>query len=147
MVCQADFVAEAFGLEKKTFAPGFRLSAIDVLILVAGGIGGAACLLVDFRLAIGVWYVVVHFFLFCNVLRMTRLLEFIWAGIFISLAVASVQLALFSWPLGLGCSLSTTVLLAAIEVRMSSYHGVGWQKLNPRLPEWWQARQVSGDHK
>ncbi len=129
----------------RTFAPGFRLSAIDFVILIVGGIGGASCLRIDFWLAVAVWYVVAHFFLFCNVLRMTRSLEFVWAGIFVCLVVAAVQLEWFSWPVVLGCSLSTTLLLAAIEIRRPSYHGVGWRKLNPGLPEWWQANQASGD--
>ena len=33
----------------------------------------------------------------------------------------------------------TTINLAAIQMRRPSYHGVGWQKLNPRFPEWWQS--------
>ena len=129
----------------RTFAPGFRLSAIDLVILVVGGIGGAFCLRADFWLAVAVWFVVAHFFLFCNVLRMSRPLEFIWAGVFVALAVASVQFGWVSWPVVLGCSLAVTVLLTAIEVRRPSYHGVGWQQLNSRLPEWWQSQHASGD--
>jgi len=125
-----------------TFAPGFRLSATDVVIVIVGGGAGVAGLQIDLWLAVAMWYVVAHFFLFCNVLRMNRSLEFLWAGLFVCLAVAVVRLELSSWPVMLGCFLSVTALFAAIEVRRPSYHGVGWRSLNPGLPEWWQANQA-----
>lgn len=129
----------------RAFAPGFRLSKYDVVVLLVGGVGGAACLGVDFRLAFGVWYVVAHFFLFCNVLRMARVSELVWAGVFVGLVIATVNLDLISWPLGIGCSLFTTVVVAAIEIRKPSYHGVGWRRINPGLPEWWRAHQALGE--
>jgi hypothetical protein len=27
-----------------------------------------------------------------------------------------------------------------VEMRKPSYHGVGWQRINPGLPAWWDAR-------
>jgi hypothetical protein len=30
------------------------------------------------------------------------------------------------------------VIVVIIERRRPSHHGVGWRKLNPRLPEWWR---------
>lgn len=130
-------------MDKRGFSPGFRFSAIDCVILVGAGIGGAACLQINFWLAMSVWYVVTHFFLFCNVVRVARSLEFAWAGVFLSLVVGAAVLEWFSWPVVLGCSLAMTFLAIVVETRKPSYHGVGWSKINPRLPEWWRREQDS----
>ena len=71
---------------------------------------------------------------------MSRRLELTWAAVFVGLAVATISLNLLPWPAVFAASLAVTVMLAVIEVRRPSYHGVGWRKLNPRLPEWWMAR-------
>ena len=48
-----------------------------------------------------VGFVVAHFFLFCNVVRMARPLEFLWSGIFVALAAATIArssaMALVNW--------------------------------------------------
>jgi hypothetical protein len=126
-------------MTEREFQPGFRLSAIDVIVLVLGGVGSVYAMTVDWWLGVATAFVVLHFFLFCNVLRMSRPLEFIWAGAFSALAVATISLNLLSWPIVFSMSLLLTVIVALIEIRRPSYHGIGWQKLNPRLPEWWQS--------
>lgn len=125
----------------RTFAPGFRLSRTDVITLFVGGVGGAACMLIDANLAVGVWFVVAHFFAFCNVLRMRRWLELTWAGAFVLLVLASVQFDLLAWPVAFGGSLAVTLVCTTIELRSPSYHGAGWRALNPGLVDWWQANQ------
>jgi len=30
-----------------------------------------------------------------------------------------------------------TVAVVVVEMCKPSYHGVGWQRINPRLREWW----------
>ena len=99
---------------------------------------------IDRWFGIAIAFVVLHFFLFCNVLRMSRPLELIWAGIFAALAVATVSQNLLSWPVVFAVSSVVTVIVAFIETRRPSYHGVGWQKLNPRLPEWWESAAAGG---
>ena len=84
-------------------------------------------------------FVILHFFLFCNVLRMSRPLELAWAGIVAAMAVATISFNLLSWPWPFAISLAATFVVAAIEMRRPSYHGVGWKWLNPQLPEWWQS--------
>ncbi len=82
----------------RKFQPGFRLSALDVCILIVGGVASAYAMTVDPWFGIAIVFVVLHFFLFCNVLRMSRPLELTWAGIFVGLAVATICWKLLSWP-------------------------------------------------
>jgi hypothetical protein len=131
-------------MAERTFQPGFRLSALDVVILIVGGIASAYSMSIDRWLGIAIAFVVLHFFLFCNVLRMSRPLELIWAAIFAALAVATISWNLLSWPIVLAISSAVTIIVALIEMRRPSYHGVGWQQLNPRLPEWWQSATAAG---
>ena len=77
---------------KHAFAPGLRLSVLDVIILAVG-------VTATFALATAVWwwgfvvgFVLAHFFLFCNVMRMARPLELAWAAVFVVLAAATVAL-------------------------------------------------------
>jgi hypothetical protein len=109
----------------RVFVAGFRLSALDSVILVAG-------------------FVLGHFFLFCNVVRMARPLEFAWAGLFTVLAAATVALDTPGWPITASVSLVATAVVIAIEMRKPSYHGFGWRRINPGLPDWWKKRNDSG---
>ena len=76
--------------------------------------------------------------------RMSRPLELVWAGIFAALTIAAISFDLLSWPAVFAISCAVTVIVAVVEVRRPSYHGVGWQKVNPRLPEWWQSTAATG---
>ena len=68
------------------FQPGFRLSEMDVGIIMLGVCVSVLLARLDERLGMMVLFVLAHFFLFCNVLRMSRPLELIWAGLFVLLA-------------------------------------------------------------
>lgn len=131
-------------MAERKFQPGFRLSAIDVVVLVVGGVASAYAVRIDRWFGIAIAFVVLHFFLFCNVLRMSRPLELIWAGIFAALAIATISFALLSWAAVFAISGAVTVIVAVIEARRPSYHGVGWQKVNPCLPEWWRSKAATG---
>ncbi|HYE18276.1 MAG TPA: hypothetical protein VEA69_07515 [Tepidisphaeraceae bacterium] len=124
----------------RPFRPGFRLSALDVLVLLAGAAAAAYTMTVDRWLAVAIAFVVGHFFLFCNVLRMSRALELIWAGVFVALAACAMTTGAIGWPVVFVVSTGVTIILSAIELRRPSYHGVGWRTVNPGLPEWWNAR-------
>jgi hypothetical protein len=43
-----------------------------------------------------------------------------------------------SWPVAYAISAGVTAMVAIIAMRRPSYQGVGWRRLNPRLPEWWR---------
>jgi hypothetical protein len=123
----------------RTFSPGFRLSAVDVLILLGGGAATAAVGRVDGWVGLAVAFVVGHFFLFCNVLRLSRRPELVWAGVFATLAIVATVPRAVSCPVVFVACGGLTVVLAIRESRRPSYHGVGWRWLNPRLPAWWSA--------
>src|SRR4051812_47661861 len=59
-------------MAERKFQPGFRLSALDVIVLVVGGVASAYAMTIDRWFGIAIAFVVLHFFLFCNVLRMSR---------------------------------------------------------------------------
>lgn len=127
------------------FAPGFRLSIIDVLVLV---VGTAAIIF----LSMYIWwwgfvpaFVLAHFFLFCNVMRMARPLELIWAVVFVGLAGATIATDSPGWLVTAVASLLVTVVVVIVEMRKPSYHGVGWQWINPGLTAWWQANVAKRD--
>lgn len=86
----------------------------------------------------GVVFVLVHFFVFCNVLRLPRRLELAWAGVFCVLA-SGAGCGLVAWPIIFGVSGALTVLVATLGIRLPSYHGAGWRRINPGLPQWWDA--------
>ena len=130
-------------MAERIFSPGFRLSILDIAVLVLGGAASAYSVSIDVWFGIAIAFVVLHFLLFCNVLRMSRPLELIWAGIFASLAVAAMSSGVLGWPVVFAASTFVTIVVVVIETRKPSYHGAGWRKLNPRLPEWWQANSSS----
>ena len=119
------------------FQPGFRLSVIDVIVLLAGGLLAWRLWELAWWAGLVVVFVVGHFFLFCNVFRLARVPELIWAGTFVLLCSATILAGFPSWPLTLALSLALTVVLIGREMRKPSYHGICWQGVNPRLRQWW----------
>jgi len=73
----------------------------------------------------------VHFFLFCNVFRIRRSYELIWAAAFVVNLLAWQVAGAMSWPRVLAMQLPVTVLAIASEMRSRRYHGVGWRWINP----------------
>jgi hypothetical protein len=88
--------------------------------------------------------VVGHFFLFCNVFRVSRALELAWSGVFTVLAAATLASGYPGWYFTAAISLAMTVAVVALEMRKPSYHGIFWQRVNPRLPEWWNEKNQWG---
>lgn len=120
------------------FRPGFRMSWFDAAVLLVGAI---LAWLVGDRMAIGgllVGFVVGHFFLFCNVFRIARNSELLWAGVFLSLAVSTVLCQAQGWWVTIPVSLVLSTFLIWLEMRKPSYHGIGWQRINPNLETWWK---------
>ncbi|MFN0058921.1 MAG: hypothetical protein ACKVX7_10735 [Planctomycetota bacterium] len=129
-------------IEEPMFAPGFRLSALDVVVLGIGAFAALGLATVNGSFGLVVEFVLAHFFLFCNVVRMARTLELVWAGIFMALAGATVLFETPGWPATVSISLAATAVLVVVEMRKPSYHGLCWQRINPELPKRWKARQA-----
>jgi hypothetical protein len=122
------------------FSPGFRLSVRDGVVLL---VGCAVSLWLPEGFKPFRWVVLVavgHFFLFCNVFRISRALELIWAAIFILATIGAEAFSFFGWPVISIAIGVTTVGVVACEMRKPSYHGICWKRINPRLREWWDAR-------
>jgi hypothetical protein len=130
-------------MRENQFAPGFRMSISDAAILVMGF--GAAIVL-----ALVVWwwgflvaFVLGHFFLVCNVFRMSRPLELVWSGAFILVAAPTIVNDSPGWPMTAWLSFAVTLVVVIVEMRKPSYHGVAWRRINPALPEWWKSQVAS----
>jgi len=130
-------------MPNRPFAPGFRLSLRDAIVLVAGSSAGIALATMVWWWGFVIGFVVAHFFLFCNVVRMARPLELAWAALFVALAAGTIALDFPGWPAAISISLAATVAVVALQLRKPSYHGLGWQRINPGLPAWWAAQQAS----
>ena len=113
------------------------MSFRDLLVLAVGVIGvialGPHMPLASLVIAL----VVGHFFLFCNVFRIPRALELIWAAAFVALIAARIEVGSPSWPFALIAIAVVTSLVITLEMRRPSYHGVGWRRINPELRTWW----------
>lgn len=125
-------------MDQPKFAPGFRISMRDILAIVLGAVATASMAPVDRWLSLSIAFVTLHFFLFCNVFRIPRLPELIWAAVFLSLAASAIFFSAITWPLVYLLSAAVTLVLVPWEMRRPSYHGVGWRLFNPRLPDWWR---------
>jgi hypothetical protein len=123
-----------------TFQPGFRLSPVDCVVIVAGTIATFACWSTAWWIGFVIGFVVAHFFLFCNIFRVARPLELAWSGVFIALTYCTITFEKPSWLITIVTSLLATVFVVAVEMRKPSYHGVLWRRINPKLPQWWAAQ-------
>jgi predicted branched-subunit amino acid permease len=122
------------------FKPGFRIDAVDSVVLVAGAIGSVAAAQVEWWMGLVIAFTVGHFFLFCNVFRMARPLELAWTALFIALAVSTITTEKPGWQITIAVSLLATVVIIVVQMRRPSYHGVAWQRINPNLRKWWEAQ-------
>lgn len=122
----------------KDFSPGFRLSKLDVFIVFAGIIGSYALYSLAPPMSYIMLFIVVHFFIFCNVLRMSRKPELIWASAFVLMCAFSLRTELISLQWVFVLSLALTLLLIGLELKKGSYHGVFWRRFNPKLENWFR---------
>lgn len=104
---------------------GFRISWIDCVVIMttvaltwsqwAATEGLIAILPITFG----------HFFLFCNVFRIHRNLELIWASCFMVAAGTWIVLQPLAWWWLLAGMSPITITLITIEIKHERYHGVG----------------------
>ncbi len=110
----------------------------DAAILVVGALGSLIVWPRSWWLGFVTAFVVGHFFLFCNVFRVSRPLELIWAMVFLVLARLTEPSGRIGWKTTVLISFATTMAVVGIELRKPSYHGVGWSRVNPGLRQWWE---------
>src|SRR5437899_12307034 len=96
---------------------GFRFSVIDAVALSAFALVIAGL----HWLGSSLWWVVAivaaHFFLFCNVFRLARCREMIWAALFILNVGFWLLLSRLGWFRVLACQLAVTVGVLAWELK------------------------------
>ena len=119
---------------------GFRLSALDAAVLVAGAAGTWLAAPAVGPLAGVIPMAVGHFFLFCNVFRLRRRYELGWTAVFLANFAAWTLAGELSWPGLLAIQLPVTAVVIALEVRSPRYHGVLAHRINPRLAEYLDGR-------
>lgn len=107
---------------------GFRMSVVDGVILVVGLGATWPLWSVIGPFALLVPYVVLHFFLFCNVFRIRRGSELVWAFLlliqFAGALLSFAFLAETTWWVMVAVQTAATVVILVIEVRHPGYHGV-----------------------
>ena len=121
---------------------GFRFSVIDGVVIVVGGIAAVWLQREDNPL----WWieatVVVHFFLFCNVFRVRRKYELLWAVLFIVNTGMWLWYRDFSIGKVLACQSIVTVKVISAEVFRPRYHGIFARKINRRLDEYLEGKNL-----
>ena len=133
-------------MRDRDFSPGFRLSSFDLCVLAVGSAGAVVAGVYSLHAAAVVGCVVGHFFLFCNVFRMSRSLELAWSAVFIASAGGTILWQVPGWIAAAAIAMGATVVVVLLEMRRPSYHGVGWRRINPSLTDWWRSRSSgSGD--
>ena len=73
-----------------------------------------------------------HFFLFCNVFRIPRINELIWAGLFILNVYCWVFRWQWSWLNVLMVQSPVTAAVIAADMFTKNYHGLCYRWINPR---------------
>jgi hypothetical protein len=82
-------------------------------------------------------FVVLHFFLFCNVFRISRSAELFWAGAFLLLAGSTLLTGLPGWVAVILGSIALSSYFIWRETKKPSYRGICWKQWNPDLRGWW----------
>ena len=111
---------------------GFRFSMVDgVAIVICAAATYAAWPAVG-SLSLVFPYVLGHFFLFCNVFRVGRPPELIWAGIFVLNFGIWMTAGKFEVTAPLLAQIPVTILIILLECRLPTYHGVLSRSINSR---------------
>ena len=107
-------------------AAGFRFSVIDAVAIILCVIG--TCLLWPHLYTMSLFFpfVLFHFFLFCNVFRISRPPELIWAAIFIFNVISVLGMKHKMFPYVFWAQLPVTLAVLIYGVMQKDYHGVGY---------------------
>lgn len=84
--------------------------------------------------------VIAHFFLFCNVFRLARPRELIWAILFVVNIAFWLLRGNVNWFNTLACQLPVSTGVITWELKSRRYHGILARRLNPALDEYLAGR-------
>ncbi len=112
---------------------GFRFSLLDGLVLLIATGLGAWGMAQGKMAAFFIIYVILHFFLFCNVFRVRRKPELIWAVTF--LINCAIWIAFGDLNIVWICTTQLFITLGVIlhGVKDKSYHGIFAKRWNTHL--------------
>ena len=65
----------------------------------------------------------------------------LYDALFVLLAGGTLRSGFPPFGIALWVMLAVTVVLAIVDMSRPSYHGIFWQRLNPGLPQWWEANR------
>ena len=119
---------------------GFRFSPGDAVVLIL--FAASVSVLHRFGSSLS-WIIAIvacHFFLFCNVFRMVRRRELIWAATFVANVALWLSLGRLDWPNVLACQLPISAGVITCELRATRYHGILADRLNARLTDYLEGR-------
>jgi hypothetical protein len=111
---------------------GFFVSYGDVIVVVALALG---CLPFwkEYRPIVQlIAFGVANFFLFCNVFRIYRNYEYFWGVTYVLNIATNVYLDNFDVRLIMALQIPITVIVIVMQMRTKYYHGIFWERLNPK---------------
>ena len=118
---------------------GIRFSTKDAFVLLLTA--GLSWWLMNQNFPL--WWIVPaalgHFFLFCNVFRVWRRLELLWAGAFVINVAGHLVLGTLDWLSPMLFQLPVTVLVITLQIRSPWYHGILAKQFNPRIKQYLNA--------
>ncbi|MGB3188739.1 hypothetical protein [Lyngbya sp. PCC 8106] len=119
------------------FSPGFRLSVIDTGFTICIALLIFRLWSVNERLSLMILGSAIQFFLFCNVFRVSRIPELIWAFLYVLICLVGLmyELSIVFWGTA---GLLIGIVIIMIECKRPSYHGILWKKINPNLEQWFK---------
>lgn len=106
--------------------PGFRFSVRDGVVISIAVVGSVFLWRTLGAMAMLFPIVVFHFFLFCNVFRVRRSLELIWAAAFVINVTCWSAFGNLNWLAILLVQSPITLLGIGLEMSSSTYHGIGY---------------------
>lgn len=129
-------------MKNNEFNPGFRLSSFDLAVIILGLAGAWYLRNVSIEFSLIILFVLGHFFYFCNISRMSRVPELIWAACFVIFYGVGVLYGIVTVTEVFVISFIITIVLTVLEARKPSYHGVLWSKINPNLKDWYEGKDT-----
>lgn len=111
---------------------GLRFSVVDAVAIFVCAVATVWLWQISPELALTLPVVLGHFFLFCNVFRIARRPELIWAAVFILNVSWWIVVGPFAWAHVLAIQLPLTAVLILLEMRKPRYHGIFSTRINRR---------------